>query len=559
MLGTSESRPASSGEAKALDEESLRKLLVKVSNKEKAASLLGAMSDAEKWAAHAYLSDKHTDLKGVGKVLHFGDKKQRKGSTPGHRLVVRRKLLEFLAAGASMDAALNERAKLLGLTAEHIGDLKPVGMRFGAMRLAPMLGGLGVPSQNEGLPQQAVDQIAAIFDDVMSNVKYNSAAVPLRFIAAMRRARERDPRARVADVFNAMGPDDELFDAAGGADCVGMAAIVRDRLADIGIGCHVIGTTKGNYLNQLPAHARDARERVGWEQARDFAVYSHASVVVPYTDERGVPRAIHIETGVGPDRRWFSQFLTLAEAADKLTAQQYDLSTAIDPAELAKRHVRCKWRMYLSDTADQSRKVFIDLIEGSIWMSGAPADEIRRFKGFGEAQLVEGTTLRFEEALRAPDAVVDIVTDQDDVMRMSSKEAVELFFRVVALKFGLPQDSFVQEMMWLAQNLAEFRQTVMLDPVAVISDILPLRRQAVAARDKCDRATGRSAENRDRAKDAVAQAEDTMRQALTVANRGDARAAAALYRAAIGQWDRARMLAEGVSEAKELVLGGSEK
>ena len=523
---------AGGGAAPAFDDVGFKALLKRVTDKTDA--LIAAMSPQEKQAAHALLSAPDADLKGIEKALHFGEKKERKGSDPAHRVTVRRKLLEFLAAGGTSGDAIGYRAKLTRMTGEHIGDLKPVASQTGVMKLVPLLGGLTVPAENEGLTQEQVQTISDVFDDVMTTVKYNSAAVPLRFIQKLREAKEKDPTVRMEDVFNAAVVNDkELFDAAGGADCVGMAAIVRDRLAAEGIGCHVIGTTSGNYLNQLPSHTRD---RVGWQEAKDFAVYSHASVAIPYTDEQGVPRAIHIETGMGPDRKFFTQFKTLAEANQGLGGKRYDTSQAVDPAALAKKHVRCKWRMYLSDVAGQDRKVFVDLIEGSVWLSGTPADEMKRFRQLSGTE-AEGTKLNFEEALRRPSEEVVIETGAED-LTVTASDAVELFMRVVALKFGLPQATFVREMMWLARNAKEFRETVMLDPVAVINELMPIRRRALAAQDAAGQATG-SAHARAAARGTLDQADAALADALRAANGGDRATATTRYTDAIALFGQA--------------------
>ena len=521
----------------AVPDSTLLPVLAKVTKK--AEALVNLMTAAEKSAVYRYLTSK-ADLKLVEQALHFGDKKARKASVEAHRLQIRRKLLEFMAAGGDPKDAITYRNQWGGIAAEHLADLKPVAPQQGAMTMEPLLGGLRVPPRNMNLTQQQVGEIQAVFDDVMKNVMYNSADVPLRFVEQLRKARERDPKARLEDVFNGLVPTDrELFDAAGGADCVGMASLVKRRLADVGIDSYVIGSTTNNYLNQLPSHTS---ERVGWAEAKQFAVFAHASVVVPYTDQNtGGPRAIHIETGMGPDPKHFSQFMSMAAAQAALSAKKYDTSRTVDPAELAKKHVRCKWRMYLSSDATQGQKVFIDLIEGSIWLSGVPENDVKGLKGLGMPGVLEGTKLRFEEALNQPDREVVLTAGEDEMKLISASDGVELFFKVVAKQFRLPEDTFVREMMWLARNLEEFRQTILLDPIDVIAKVLPLRRDALAARDRADKATG--TDPNPAAKDVEDKASAQLQQALAAANANELDEAKRRYQRAIvlyGKVEKAR-------------------
>jgi hypothetical protein len=517
----------------------------------KAENLVGRMAPDEKLKVHGYLTS-GVRPEHVKKVLHFGDKKKRQASTDDSRVEIRRKLLAFLAAGGTPEAAIGYRNQWAGITGDHLADLMPVAGQNGVMTMAPLLGGLKVPPENLNLTQQQVGRIRDVFEDVMGKVKYNSAAVPLRFVEELRKGREKDPHVRLAEVFNRMAPTDrELFDAAGGADCVGMASIVRARLTAEGIGSYVIGARNSNYLSELPSHTR---ERMAWRQAKDFAVYAHASIVVPYTDGKGVPRAIHIETGKGPDPENFKEFTSLALAKAKLESQKYDVSRDVDPAVLAQKHVQCKWRMYLSSDVKQERKVFIDLIEGAVWLSGNPEADVKVLKGLGTTGLLEGggTKLRFEEALKKPKRKVELTVSEDEVKRISASQAVELFFRVVAKQFALPEDEFVREMMWLARNIEEFRQTILLDPVAAIAKVMPARTEALAAHQRAEDVKGTTGHlvlpELDKA------ADNEMAQALAAANAGKAGDATAHYEQAIamyGKVEQARKAAQSSASTKK--------
>jgi hypothetical protein len=509
------------------DAPALTTLLKTVSGKD--GDLVNALSDPEKETVKAYLENAATDIKAVKKLLHFGKKKER-GETidAAQRIEIRAKLLIFVAKGGTLTDAAVYRTTWLGHSVGHLGDLQPMASAAGTMEMVPMLGGLKVPAENEHLTQVQITQIRDVFDDVMQNVMYNSSAVPLDFMNEVRKAREVDPSAKVSDVFNTYAPgNDALTGAAGGADCVGMAALVKTRLTALGIGSHVIGTTSGNYLNQLPSHTRD---RVAWQESKDYAIYSHASVVVPYLDPAtDEPRAIHIETGMGPDPKRFKSFLTLAAASSGLS--KYDTSTDVDPAELAKKHVKVKWRMYLSDSDGQTSKVFIDLISGSVFLSSRPVADVEGLQGLQDAGMFEGTSFNFENALKTPDKIVTLTTDEGD-MDLSNKEATELFFQLVSQNFGLP-DSFVKQMMYLAENIDEFRQEAMLDPITTIRSTWVKREEALVEEAAASAARSQPKERYEETRVLWTNAKVLMKDALAAVNSGAGPLATQKYNQAI--------------------------
>lgn len=444
--------------------------------------LVADMSDAQVDATETWLAANQAHRAQIKSVLHFGIRSQaRKDSNKAKRVVVRKKLLEFLVAGGSFADAQTLKGQLVGQSDAVIGDLRPVQSATGTMTLEARLGGLAVPPENVGLTQDQVDLIRDVFDDVMGKVVYDSTAAPMELIE---RARAAGPTAPgdLRSLFATLALSSN--DLAGGikpADCVGMAEHVKRRLAANGIGCHVIGTTGGNYLNQIPDPSKTGNARVAWQQAKNYAVFSHASVVVPYSDAHGNTKAIHIETGMGPDPKHFKAFDTMAEADQSLAGKSYDTSQSVDPKDLAKKHIRCKWRMYLAGDETQGTKAFIDLAEGSIWLSG--------FKDTDPQQLGEtfgGTKLNFEEMLSKPTETINLTIKGAQVPK-TKLDAVTLFFTLVQREFGLPT-GWVQNMLYLAQHIQQFRQEVLLDPIDTIARTNKIKTEAIDAQGAAARA-----------------------------------------------------------------------
>ena len=400
------------------------------------------------------------------------------GGESAKDVLIRAQLLTYLAGGQTLEATIIKRDQLAALEQTRVEEIRPVKPDTGTMELKPALGGIDVKAANVGLTQPKLLQIREVFDRIMRNVKYNSAAMPLEFIQDVRKARKTTPGATMESVlggFERSGPD--LITKYGAADCVGMAEQVRIELAKLGIHSDVIGANGGNYLNEIPDPLTVGRGRVSNEAARKYAVYSHASVVVPYIGVDGIPKAIHMEAGMGPEDKFFRQYESLFEAETELSKQKYQLDRAIaDPKELQKMHVRCKWKMYLSDSVDQSRKVFIDLAEGSVFVSG--------WKDPAMVQAVAGTKINFQEILAEPAKEVTI-TLKAKREKIQNAHALVLFLDAVREDFGL-DESFVTNMLYLTSHVREYSEQILLAPINAVRVSMDLKEKVIRTRAQAE-------------------------------------------------------------------------
>jgi hypothetical protein len=349
------------------------------------------------------------------------------------------------------------------------------------------VGDLEVPQGNQAITERDIARIKAIWTEVMTDVKYDSLSIPLQFIAKVKADRTGTPDKPLATIYNEYaaaltGPGANP----GKADCVGMAKEVQRRLLDrLGIDSHVVGSTGANYLNKLPGARNEAITTAspGFGEAARYAVYSHASLIVPYVLNTGIPQFLHLETANGPDPDNFKRFVSLSErlAMDKdaLGGPQSfksDISTAApvdSPEDLAKKHIRCKWRMYLTDDAATSGgRAYIDLIEGSVWLGGNGKADMEVAKTF------KGTKFDFEAALKKPADVVVLSVKGVDTPK-SNAEAVAIFFQMIKEQFKLP-DSFVENMLYLASHMDEFGQEILFEPIAQLREVVQLKREALA-------------------------------------------------------------------------------
>ena len=348
-----------------------------------------------------------------------------------------------------------------------------------------MLGGLEIPQGNQQINDRDIARAKAIWTEVMGAMKYDSLSIPLQFIAKVRADREGTPGKKLADIYNEYTAVLPKGVNPGKADCVGMAKEVQRRLRDqLGIDSHIVGSTGGNYLNRLPA-ARN--ESIGAtspvsREAQDFAVYSHASVIVPYVHANGAPQYLHLETANGPDPDNFKRFVSLAETmamdpnakgeAHSLKGDVSRQSPIENPEELAKKHIRCKWRMYLTDDAATSGgRAYIDLVEGSVWLGGNGKADMEVAKTF------KGTSFNFEAALKKPAETVILRIGDADVPK-SNVEAVTIFFQMIKEQFKLP-DTFVENMLYLAGHMDEFGQDILFEPISQLRKVVELKREAL--------------------------------------------------------------------------------
>ena len=401
---------------------------------------------------------------------------QIKPSDSAKDILIRAQLLVYLAGGRRSDEAILKRNELTALDQTRIDDLRPVKLQTGEMEIKPMLGSIDINAANRGLNQVKLNLIRGIFDRIMgTEVKYNSAAVPLQFISDVRKVREVTPAAKMGVVFDTFArSSDESIDTYGAADCVAMAQKVKQELAGIGIYAQVIGSNGGNYLNEIPDPTNVGRGRVKNQAAHDYAVYSHASVVVPYQDEAGVPKAIHMESGMGPAPKFFKSYDSLFAAEAGLSKKKYLLDKpVVDPEALQKMHIKCKWKMYLSDSADQSRKTFIDLAEGVVLVS--------QWKDPEFVKSLPGAKINFNEILADPDKEVTITINEKDV-KMSNATSLTLFLSAIQKDFGLPA-SFVDDMLYLASHVKEYSEEILLAPINAVRATMDVKTKALATRD----------------------------------------------------------------------------
>lgn len=389
-------------------------------------------------------------------------------------LLISAQLLMYLAGGRTTEETIRKRNELTALEQTRVEELQPVKPEGGSMELKPMLGKISLQAANNNLNPARLLQIRGVFDRIMgSEVTYNSAAAPMQFIQDVQKARQLDPSAKMGSVFNKFSRSgQDLISTYRAADCVGMAEKVKSELLKLGIHADVIGSNGGNYLNEMPDPSNVGRGRVSVEAAHKYAVYSHASVVVPYVDMNGVPKAIHMESGMGPDPKFFKKYDSLLSAEQSLSKKKYQLDKTVDPKELQKMHIRCKWKMYLSDTHDQARKVFIDLAEGVVFVS--------KWNDPDSVKALSGTKINFNEVLAAPNKIVTINIKDTDVA-MKNIDSLTLFMTTVQKDFGLG-DSFVKDMLYLMSNIKEYSEEILLAPINAVRATMAIKTKMIEAK-----------------------------------------------------------------------------
>jgi hypothetical protein len=390
-------------------------------------------------------------------------------------VLIRANLLASLAQGASVSDATAIKKSLATITGQALEELRPVPSKTGTVELRPLLGGLEIPPGNEKLTNPTLAKIRDIFDAVMgSQALYNSANAPMELIEDIRKARKADPTASMTSVFTAFSKSGtEVIDKYQAADCIAMAEKVKVELAKIGVDCYVIGSTGGNFLNEIPDPEQGGRARIRHEAARTYAVFSHASVVVPYRALDGTPKAIHIEAGMGPAPEFYTQYESLFAAEVALAKKKYDLSKPVlDTAELQKKHIRCKWKMWFSNTADQKKKAFIDLAEGTVFVTGETDREF--------LDAYKGAKINFKEILADPGKTVTITIGKKP-LAMSNLDSMTLFLETIATEFKLGKE-FVPNMLFLTSNIKEYSENILLGPINAVRVTYDIKNEMIEQR-----------------------------------------------------------------------------
>lgn len=179
---------------------------------------------------------------------------------------------------------------------------------------------------------------------------------------------------------------------------------------------------------------------------------------------------MHMESGMGPGPDFYRQYEDLFSAEIGLAKKKYDLTNpVVDTAALQKKHIRCKWKMWFSDSADQKKKAFIDLTEGTVFVTGgAKTDKVSSFPG---------AKINFKEVLANPAATVTLkISDKD--LTMSNLESLTLFLTIVRNEFKLGPD-FVDDMLYLTSHLKEYSENILLGPINAVRETWDIKAQAL--------------------------------------------------------------------------------